>query len=182
MTKNKNFLWLEEDIDSTLILKVLSKKNGKEEESKVFNIVDVLETTGDKLEIETANIDDLTNLLTLGIVRFVNILDSSDVLDIPLRNLYKLYENAKVLEENLEGRLTSFKELDVFSVIDEEIRDDLFINSSVVGLVSNDLKKVMVIASKFGSYGMQEKFDAMTEITMINHRRLVSDAKNRGLK
>ena len=28
-------------------------------------MIDVLETTGDMLEVETANIDDLTNLLTL---------------------------------------------------------------------------------------------------------------------
>ena len=39
------------------------------------------------------NIDDLTNLLTVGMVRFCNITDSQDILDVPFRNLYKLYYN-----------------------------------------------------------------------------------------
>ena len=33
----------------------------------------------------------------------------------------------------------------------------------------------MKIASVFGSYGMQEKMDALNEITLINHRRLKND-------
>ena len=79
----KNFDWIKNDIDNTLVLKVLYKSGNNLEEYGVFNVFDVLETTGDQLEIETANIDDLTNFLNLGIVRYINMKDSSDVLDIP---------------------------------------------------------------------------------------------------
>ena len=88
MAKDKNFKWIMQDIDSTLILKVVYIKNGIQEEYGIFNVVDVLETPCDKLEIDTGNINDLTNLLTLGIVRFTNIIDSSDVLEIPFRKLF----------------------------------------------------------------------------------------------
>ena len=59
------------------------------------------------------------------------------------------------------------------------MRDDLLVFSGVIGDVSDDLKDVMEIAYMFGSYGMQEKFDALNKITIINHQRLVNDKKER---
>lgn len=182
MTKRENFKWLTNDIDNSLVLKVVYNKDYNHEEYGVFNIFDVLETTGDELEVETANIDDLTSLLTLGIVRFINVSDNNDFLDIPFRNLYKLYENASVLGENSSGNVSSFKELDTFSIIDGAIRDDFSVFSALIEKPSDDLNELMEIASKYGSFGMQEKFDALTKITMINHRRLVNDEKNKSLK
>lgn len=182
MVKNNNFKWLTGDIDKTLVLKVLYKKDNIKEEYGVFNVIDVLETTGDLLEVETANIDDLTKFLTMGIVRFVNVSDSSDILDIPFRNLYKLYQGANVLGEITEVQYIPFQELDTFSVIDGTIRNDLFVFSATISEVTQDLDEVMKIAYEFGSYGMQEKFDALSKITVINHRRLINDEKERILK
>ena len=119
MTRKENFKWLADDINNTLVLKVLYKKDNYKEVYGVFNVTDVLETTGDELDVVTANIDDLTNLLTLGIVRFTNVSDQSDILDIPFRKLYLLYKNANVLGEESEEKLISFSELDTFSVIDD---------------------------------------------------------------
>jgi len=182
MTKKENFKWLANDINDTLVLKVVYDNENDYDEYGVFNVFDVLETTGDELEVETANIDDLTSLLTLGLVRFINVSDSSDFLDIPFRNLYKLYENACILGDGNESKVIPFKELDTFSVIDGALRDDFLVFSALIEEPTDDLKDVMLIASNFGSYGMQEKFDALSKITMINHRRLVNDEKNRSLK
>lgn len=182
MTNRKNFRWLTNDINDTLILKVVYINNGEKEEYGVFNVTDVLETTGDELEVETANIDDLTNLLTLGIVRFTNVSDASDVLDIPFRKLYLLYKNANVLGYTEEEKLIPFSDLDTFSIIDGTVRNDLLLFSSVISNVTDDLNQVMKIAYEYGSYGMQEQFDALSKITLINHRRLVSDEKERILK
>lgn len=173
----KNFKWLAQDIDATLILKVISTQNNSEAVNGVFNVSAVLETTGDKLEVETANIDDLTNLLTLGIVRFVNVADPRDILDIPFRNLYKLYGNANVLGNTSSEKLTSFDELEVFSVIDDEMRNDCLIFSALIGDVTEDLNEVMTIASIFEKLGMQAKFDALSRVNLINHRRLIADKK-----
>lgn len=177
---NSNFKWLTGDIDSSLILKIIYKKNSVQEEYAIFNVYDVLEVTGDKLEVETANIDDLTNLLTIGMVRFININDKSDVLDIPFRNLYMLYEDGNMLGENTQ-KLIPFSKLDIFSVIDGTIRNDFLVFSAIINNISDDLREVMKIASEYGSYGMQEKFDALTRVNMINHRRLVDDIKNKNL-
>ena len=165
---NSNFKWLASDIDNSLILKVLYN----EEDYAVFNVLDVLEVTGDKLTIETANIDDLTNLLTVGMVRFFNINDHHDILDVPFRNLYQLYYKDDVLLEEMSSKTISFNEVEAFSIIDGTIYNDYKIVSSVFSRPTEELEKVMKLAYKFSSYDMQEKFDAMSEITMINHRRL----------
>lgn len=178
---NKNFKWLANDIDSSIVLKVINKEDGKEVNYGSFCVKEILETDGDVLDVTTANIDDLTNLLTLGIVRFTRIDNNGDILDIPFRNLYLLYKNASVLgvDEHIRGRLLSFKELELFSVIGGKVRDDLSVFSCVIMDVSDELREVMEISSAFGGYGMQEKFDALTKITMINHRRLIEDERHR---
>ena len=182
MADNKNFKWLTNDIDCSLILKVVPKKDNLLDNYVVFNVSDVLDVTGDKLEIKTANIDDLTNLLTVGIVRFVNINNPSDILDIPFRNLYMVYENGNVLGDSDFSKFLSFKEIDAFSVIDGVVQNDYIIYSVIISKISDDLNEVMNIASKFGNYGMQEKFDALIDITTINHKRLLSDVQNIRLK
>ena len=175
---NNNFKWMTNDIDNSLVLKVIYKKDNKFEEYAIFNILDVLDVTGSKLDVENANIDDLTNLLTIGIVRFANINDTSDILDIPLRNLYGLYENGNILGENTQ-KLIPVSQLDPFSIIDGTIRNDFLVFSAIISDCSNDLNEVMNIAKDFGNYGMQNKFDALSKVNLINHRRLLLDTKNR---
>lgn len=171
---NSNFKWLAHDIDNSLILKVVYGDG----DYAVFNILDVLEVTGDKLTIETANIDDLTNLLTVGMVRFYNIDDTHDIIDVPFRNLYKLYYRDGVLLEEMQNKVVSFSSLDVFSIIDGTVSNDYKIVSSVFSKPTEELDKVMKIANNFSSYDMQGKFNAMSEVTMINHKRLKEDKLN----
>lgn len=181
MTEN-NFKWLINDIDNSLVLRVIYKNNDIIEEYGVFNVSDVLETPCDELEISTGNINDLTNLLTLGVVRFINISDHKDVLEIPFRKLYLLYKNGNMLGINNENKLISFQELDTFSIIDGTIRNDLLVFSAVIDKPSNELEEIMKISYEYGSYGMQEKMDALNKITIINHKRIVNDEKERILK
>ena len=176
MATNKNFMWVEEDIRNTLVLKVMRQNNGESELYGIFEVLDVLETTGDQLDIETANIDDLTKMITMGMVRFINVVDSSDIIDIPLRKLSLLYEKGNVLND-INDKVIIFSELDAFSIIDGTVVNDFLILSAVINNCSDDLSKVMKIASEFGSYGMQEKFNALSDITLINHRRLINDRK-----
>ncbi len=172
---NDNFKWLTYDIDSSIVLKIMYKNK---DSNDVFNVIDVLDVGGNSLNIMTANIEDLTNLLTIGIVRFANMGDLSDVIDIPFRNLYKLYKNSNKLGDNTSLML-SFNDIDAFSVIDGSIINDCVICSTIINDVSSDLSRVMEIASEFGSYRMMKKFEALSEITLINHRRLVNDKINR---
>ena len=174
-----NFKWLINDIDSSLVLKVFSNNNDILEEYGVFNINDLLETPCEELEISTGNINDLTNLLTLGVVRFINVSNSKDVLEIPFRRLYLLYKNANILGLDNKNKLISFNELDSFSVIDGNVRDDLLVCSFVVDKTTIELDELMKISYEYGNYGMQEKMDALNKITIINHRRVVNDEKEK---
>lgn len=178
---SKNFKWLAEDIDNTLVLKVVSKENNKEVSYGAYCVYDILEADGDRINVKTANINDLSSLLTLGMIRFINISDNKDILDIPFRNIYLLYKNARILGEDVEGSLMSFKELDAFCVLNGEMRDDLFVFSGVIGGITEDLKELMDVAYNFGKNGMQEKLDVLNDITMINHRRLINDRIERNL-
>ena len=182
MARDKNFKWLLHDIDSTLVLKVVYLDNGKEEEYGVFNVMNVLETPCEELEVDTGNINDLTNLLTLGIVRFTNMIDLRDVVEIPFKKLYLLYKNACVLEDDKEGTLIPFSDVDTFSVIDGTIRNDLLLFSATIDKVSEDLSNVMKIAYEYDGYDMQEKFNALLKITEINHRRIMTEEKEKILK
>ena len=174
---NKNFKWLAKDIDSSIVLKVIYNNNGLMEEYAVYNVLSVLEVDGDELEIKTANIDDLSNLLTVGIVRFVNVSDSGDILDIPLRNLYKLYEKGNILGNSMDKSI-SFGELDCFSIIDGSMNQDYMIHSVLINEISNDLRIILEIAHNFLSYSMKEKYASLEKITMINHRRIINDLKD----
>ena len=156
-------------------------ENSVENGAGIFNIEDVLETPCDKLEIDAGNINDLTNLLTLGIVRFINTNDRSDVLEVPFRLLWLLYRDANVLGVENDEKFISFKELDTFSVIDGTVRNDLFVFSAKINEPSVDLRKVMEIAYEYGNYGMNEKIKALEEVDDINHRRIISDEKERTL-
>lgn len=182
MTKIRNFEWVTKDIDSSLILKVIYKKDNVYEEYGVFNVNEVLETPCEELDIAPGNINDLTNLLTLGVVRFTNVSDQSDVLEVPFRNLYLLYKNANKLGEEVQERLVSFSDLDTFSIIDGTIRNDLLIFSAMISEPTEDLKKLMKIAFEYGGYGMQEKIDSLSDITVVNHRRIMNDKKDRVLR
>ena len=53
------------------------------------------------------NIEDLTNMIGLGMVRFVNVCDDCDIIDIPLRNLYLLYQKGNTLGE-VSNKMVSF--------------------------------------------------------------------------
>lgn len=182
MTSKDNFKWLIGDIDSTLVLKVVYKKENVCEDYGIFNIEDVLETPCDKLEIDAGNINDLTNLLTLGIVRFINTNNRSDVLEVPFRLLWLLYRDANVLGVENDEKFISFKELDTFSVIDGTVRNDLFVFSAKINEPSVDLRKVMEIAYEYGNYGMNEKIKALEEVDDINHKRLLTEVKNRSYR
>ena len=127
MANKKNFRWLEDDIDNTLVLKLYYNADGVTGFYGVFNVMDVLETTGDELDIETANIDDLTNLLTLGIVRFVNVIDTSDILDIPFRKLNLLYEHGNVLGKSKDKKTLTLDSLDSFLAMDTSLKKDYLV-------------------------------------------------------
>lgn len=180
---NNNFKWLVNDIYDSIILKLYYNDNGNDVLCGSFEVFDFLDVVGDELDIEFANIDDITKMLTMGIVRFVNVDESSDIIDIPFRNMYKLYKNSNKLEDiSTSYNRVSLDELECFSIFDGASISQgqgYFINGYLVSNQSEDLDSVMMIASNFGSLGMQEKFDALAKVNLVNYNRVRSDNKNK---
>jgi len=175
---NNNFKWLVNDIYNSMILKLYYKKNNSSMMCGSFDVLDVVNTIGDELDIEFANIDDMTKLLTMGMVRFTRVDDISDIIDIPFRNLYKLCQN---YNENLDGsQVVSLEELEAFAVFDGAlINKGYYVEGCIVQELTEEIKRLIEVASGFGNLGMQEKFDALTEVNMIDYRRIQSDKKVR---
>ncbi len=161
---NNNFKWIITALNDSLDLEV-SYQNEKNEMIKTKYYADLLlETTMDKMEVMPANISDITNLLTLGIIRFKNDNDKF-IIDIPLRKIYKLYELANpIYEDGITDIVINPKELESFSIL-----DDYFIKPLLKKQPINEFIKLYQVASHFLSLDMQEKFDALKEIDNINY-------------
>ena len=171
---NNNFKWLVNDIYNSIVINLCFRSGNRSILCGTFEVLDVLNTTGDELDIEFANIDDMTNLLTMGMVRFVRVDDIGDIIDIPFRNMYKLYE--KVDGENS----ISLEELDAFAIFDGALIDKGYsLEISIVQELTDEMKKMIDVASKFGDLGMQANFDALTEVNMINYKRIQNDKRIR---
>lgn len=171
----ENFRWLIEDIYNTLTFNLYHK----DEVIATYEIYDIYEANMDKLKVEDANIDDITDLLTICIVRFVNMSDNTEIIDIPFRNLYKLYEKASKLGID-DGKVISLSELDAFAIIDGYVpkSEEFKIMSVVINNISDELKKMLDISKEFGNLGMQDSFMALCEVDTINVRRM-KEEKNR---
>jgi len=179
MDKIYNFRWIVEDIYNSIILKLNYKDNEKKTYYGAYEVDNVLSPVGDELKIRFANIDDLTNLLHMGIIRFVKIENSEDIIDIPIKNISILFENSNDIESSNKKEIT-IDELDAFAVYDGKVvNKDFSISSYMIDEPSKYLEDFINIAKDFGNMGMQEKFDAIGNINLINYQRVNDDSKKR---
>ena len=137
-----NFSWLVEDIYASLIIRLYYN----DEDFGTYEACDIRDVTGSLVDIEFANIEDITNLLTLSVVRFINVIDKNSFIDIPIRNLYKLYEDDNFENMIISERDIDIKELDGFSLIDGVIGNNNYrIRVFVTNMISEDLKKKILL-------------------------------------
>lgn len=168
MDKIYDFNWMVRDIDISIIF-MLSKDNHVVSGYQVYGI---LSTDMNELAIKFANVDDLTNFVNYAVVRFVDVKNNNNIIDIPVRKLSLLYKNANKIEEGTSRKKIKLNELECFSVLNEEaISDGYLIEAINFNDVSDELTKVMDITANYFNMGMQEKFDALANINLINYQR-----------
>ena len=180
MNGRSNFKWLVNVIYTNIIIKLyrVNKDDNIKYYIDSFEILDVLDTTGDEFEIKFANIDDITKFITMGIVRFTN--NSGDIIDIPFRNLYKLYGSGNMVSLYSAFPDVSLSDIEAFSVFNDEIiNDNYYVEAWLLSTKNDDLDRIMDIAFNFGNMDMQEKFNALSEVNMINYRRMQEDKKTK---
>ena len=170
--RKMNSKWLVKDIYSSIILSLYYEKDNKNLLCGTFEVDEILNATGDESSIEFANIDDITKFITMGIVRFRNVFEHSDILDIPFRNLYMLYEKVNSLTDIKVNSGVSVLDMESFLVMDDKIcKDDYYVYSYSIDKVSEDLNSFIKVAKNYGKYDMQMKFDSLAFINMINYKR-----------
>lgn len=174
---NTNFSWIVKDIYDSLLINLFYKEEDGRTLCSSYEVASIIAPDGGKVNVGFANIDDITNLLTICSVRFVSVMDNRDIIDIPIRNMYRLYDNATRLGEEGSG-LVGLNDLDAFAILDGAmIRDKYLIMPVLVKKVSQELLEIINTSKEFGGLGMQEKFDAISSTNMLNYRKIRDDNK-----
>jgi len=179
-----DYEWVTQDINNSLILMIVNiGSNGEFNQYNSYQAIDVIDVVGNDVSIGQANVNDLSNLLTVGTMRFKG-LYNDEILDISFSNLYKLYENANYItidncNPKIVNRLLSLDELNAFTIIDGTIPSENYkIIATVIGEVSPDLTKIIELARDYGIMSLDEKFHALSQVNQINYKRINRD-KNR---
>lgn len=171
---NNDFKWIAKDIYDSLIINLFYKKNNQYILYGNYEASIVLDVVGGNIDVKFANIDDITNLITMGMVRFVNIKNESDVIDIPIRKLAVLFNNAVNIKNiSDKSNLIELNKLDAFAVIGGiHIKDGYFVKTIKINDPNDSLIKLLDKAYEYGNMGMQEKFDTLSDVNMANYRRI----------
>jgi len=175
-----DYEWITQDINNSILLKVVFVgENGDVEQNDVYQAVDVVDFVGNDVRVVKENVNDLINLLTVGTMRFKSVVSDS-ILDIPFNTLYKLYENANYVTLDMgvkiANRLLGLDDLNAFTIINGTVPSANYkIIATVIGNISDYLKKLIELARDYGAMGMDEQFKALSEINQLNYDRVNSD-------
>ena len=150
------------------------KENDKLILYSTYDASTVLDVVGNEVDVEFANIDDLTKFITMGMVRFINVSDSSDIIDIPIRKLSLLYENATSISKILKDKkIVSLNDLEAFTIVDgKSVKDNYYVEIIKIREPHDSLMAVIDRSLNYGDMGMQEKFDTLSDVNDINYRRI----------
>ena len=171
---DNGFKWIAKDVSDSIIINLFYKDNGKLKLYSTYDASMVLDVVGNEIDVEFANIDSLTNFITMGMVRFINVKDSSDIIDIPIRKLALLYDNASNMSEILnDKKVVSINDLDAFAIVDgKNVKDNYFVEIIKIREPHDSLMAVIDSSLNYGNMGMQEKFDTLSDINNVNYRRI----------
>ena len=166
MDKVYTFDWLLNSIDSSVVFMLYDGNN----QVTGYEASSVLSGDMSAMEVKFANIDDLNKFINYGIVRFTDVNDRNNIIDIPVRNLYLFYKNSNSLEE-VKRKRVKLADLDSFAVMDGEVMNGEYaIEIVCIAPISEELNKLMQIMSDYSGMSMNEKFDALGDVNLINYR------------
>lgn len=167
MDKVYNFNWMIEDIDESIIFIL---RDGKENLGS-YAVGELRSNMANEVSVKFANINDLTNFINFTSVRFVDSLNPENIVDIPIRNLYTLFDKSTGIAED-EPNGIRLNEIDAFAVnTGRVVSEGYAMYVYKVNEESDDLKDVMHITHTFNELSMNDKIDALEEINLINYQR-----------
>ena len=167
MNKVYDFKWIVKEIDSSVMILLY------QDDKMVggYQATYILAGDMNKLEVKFANIDDLNNFINYAVVRFCDVENKYNIIDIPVRKLKQFYESSNMLGSKKEKIRIKPSELDCFSVINGKNNIDGYMLEIVsYNDVSDELKQIISIANDYQSLDMQGKFDALGSINLTNYK------------
>jgi len=165
MDKVYDFNWLVQEIDGCIILRLVTGGN----EMGIYQVSDILGPMFDIIKVRFANANDLIKFVNHGMVRFRDISDKKNIIDIPIRKLKLLFSNSNILGEE-DTKSVVLDDLDAFVVCDKKmLKEGYKIYPYKIKDASFELESVMNIAFDFKNLGMQDTIDALNEINLINY-------------
>lgn len=168
---NMDFTWIIKEINNSLIIKAFYNEGNNNFLVCNYSACEILSTTGDKLIIEESNVSDISNFLNMGIIRFKN--KDDDIMDIPLRNIYLLYDHAvDFYKDNDNTDIIDFSLVEGFSV--KKIYD---LQTFIISTVSSILLDILGIAKNFSLMDSNKRYKALVRVMEINKEMI-----NKGVK
>lgn len=172
MNTKYDYEWITRDIFDSIIINMF---DNNENFVSCFQANDIINAVGDDVTVSQANINDLSCLLDYGIVKFTDTI-SSNWLNIPFKYLYKLYEDPNYLfidELKIENnnKKIHMNEIDSYGIINDNYLTDNYLIVTCIKKISDDLKQIIEIAKNYDSMSMNEKFNALSEVNLINYKR-----------
>ena len=177
MDKVYDFNWMTSEIDNSIVFGLI--KDGKF--VSTYQVSYLLTSDMHRIEVKFANIKDLEDFINFAVVRFYDIANQYNIIDIPLRKLKVLFDRSNDWDNNKKKRI-KLSELDCFSVIDGK-RNNGEYSIEVVKYqdVSEEFMSVLLICSDYCEQrGLMEKYDALVDVNSANVRR-ERELKNNGI-
>ena len=167
MDKVYDFNWMNSEIDNSVVLALI--KDNKVVSNYQVNYI--LTSDMNQVEVKFANIDDLEQFVNYAVIRFYDITNKYNIIDIPIRKLKELYDKSNDVEDTTDRKRIKFSDLECFSVINGKTNsEDYSIEVVKFQEVSDEFMKIITICSKYNKMDTMEKFEALGEINLTNYQ------------
>ena len=167
MDRVDDFSWLLSDIDCTLVFML---RDGKEMLGS-YIVKELVVNGKNHVNIKFANINDLDSFINYGMIRFCDSINDKNVVDIPIRKLYDLYNESSLIEEGAPKGL-KLEKLDTFAVRDGKVLSGGYaIYGYKICECSEELNTIIKIGRTYSELSMNDKIDALEEINLLSYKR-----------
>lgn len=169
------FKWIINDIENSLFITLIYKNSKLVSQFEAYSLVDI---SGNELLINSIRVNDLRNLITSSFVRFKSncfseLLDNVYI-DIPLRNVYMLYDNADIFmpldnKMVLNNVVLPIDVIEAFSIMDGFIIGDNYgVKATMIKNKTLELDKLLNICKNYNKMDMDSQFYSLCEVKKLN--------------
>lgn len=172
-----NFEWLGEDIFKSLLLKVYVVVDGVTK-SINYDYGNIFSPDMNELKVRDGNVDEITKLLTMSVVRFYPSICERGVsyIDIYLHKMFDIYDRATDMIKGKGGENIPFdNQMIAFSLMKGK-----WIASFIVDKPTEELRMVLELSKRitYNDLGLYDRHQLLMTVNDINYRRKIKNKLN----